>query len=114
MSDKIGNADHQEVGDRLNNRAENSHQPFRRGVRAVQWFRSTKALQKFSQVHARVHNHFIQKRAISSCSKPTNRDARPRWLSGAPLRSRSSPREGVSRHAGTSHHYIDNAAVDIR
>ena len=49
---EIGNADRQEVGRRLNNRAENSHQPFRRRERAMQRFRSTKTLQKFSSVHA--------------------------------------------------------------
>ena len=49
---EIGNADRHEVGRRLNNRAENSHQPFRRRERAMQRFRSTKTLQKFSSVHA--------------------------------------------------------------
>jgi len=44
---EIGNADRQEVGRRLNNRAENSHQPFRRRERAMQRFRSMKTLQKF-------------------------------------------------------------------
>ena len=61
---EIGNADRQEVGRRLNNRAENSHQPFRRRERAMQRFRSTKTLQKFSSVHAEVHNHFNQERHI--------------------------------------------------
>jgi putative transposase len=54
---EIGNADRHEVGRRLNNRAENSHQPFRRRERAMRWFRSAKTLQKFSSVHAQVHNH---------------------------------------------------------
>jgi putative transposase len=61
---EIGNADRQVVGYRLNNRAENSHQPFRRRERAVQRFRSTKTLQKFSSVHAQVHNHFNQERHL--------------------------------------------------
>jgi putative transposase len=39
---EIGNADRQEVGRRLNNRAENSHQPFRRRESAMQCFRSVK------------------------------------------------------------------------
>ena len=52
---EIGTADGQEVGPRLNNRAENSHQPFRRRERAMQRFRSVKTLQKFSAVHAQVH-----------------------------------------------------------
>ena len=61
---EIGNADRQEVGRRLNNRAENSHQPFRRRESAMQRFRSVKTLQKFSSVHAQVHNHFNQERHL--------------------------------------------------
>ena len=55
---EVGAADRHEVGRRLNNRAENSHQPFRRRERAMQRFRSLKTLQKFSSVHAQVHNQF--------------------------------------------------------
>src|ERR1700728_89725 len=61
---EIGNADRHEVGHRLNNRAENSHQPFRRRERAMQLFRSAKTLQTFSSVHAQVHNHFNQERHL--------------------------------------------------
>src|SRR6202034_959353 len=53
-----------EVGARLNNRAENSHQPFRRREQAMQRFRSLKTLQKFSSVHAQVHNQFNQERHL--------------------------------------------------
>jgi putative transposase len=61
---ELGNAERHEVGGRLNNRAENSHQPFRRRERAMQGFRSTRTLQKFSSVHAQVHNHFNQERHL--------------------------------------------------
>jgi putative transposase len=61
---ELGNTDRQEAGGRLNNRAENSHQPFRRRERAMQRFRSTQTLQKFSSVHAQVHNHFNQERHL--------------------------------------------------
>jgi len=61
---EIGNVDRQEVGRWLNNRAENSHQPFRRRERAMQRFRSAKTLQKFSSIHAEVHNHFNQERHL--------------------------------------------------
>src|SRR5208282_4462924 len=61
---EIGNADRHEVGRRLNNRAENSHQPFRRRERAMQRFRSAKTLQKFNSVHAQVDNHFSQERHL--------------------------------------------------
>jgi putative transposase len=60
----VGIAGRHEVGRRLNNRAENSHQPFRRRERAMQRFRSMKTLQKFSSVHAQVHNHFNQERHL--------------------------------------------------
>jgi putative transposase len=63
---EIGAADRHEVGGRLNNRAENSHQPFRRRERAMQRFRNVKTLQKFSSVHAQVHNHFNQERHLVS------------------------------------------------
>ena len=62
----IGNADRQETGRRLNNRAENSHQPFRRRERAMAKFRSAKSLQKFASIHASVHNHFNQQRSLYS------------------------------------------------
>jgi putative transposase len=61
---EIGVAERHEVGRRLNNRAENSHQPFRRRERAMQRFRSMKTLQKFSSVHAQVHNQFDQERHL--------------------------------------------------
>ena len=61
---EVGVADRQEVGPRLNNRAENSHQPFRRRERAMQRFRSPKTLRKFSSVHAQVHKQFNQERHL--------------------------------------------------
>ena len=70
---EISAADRHEVGGRLNNRAENSHQPFRRRERAMQRFRSMKTLQKFSSVHAQVQNHFNQG-GISSPGRFTSRE----------------------------------------
>ncbi len=61
---ELGIADRQEVGRYANNRAENSHQPFRRRERAMLRFRRMKTLQKFSSVHAAFHNHFNQERHI--------------------------------------------------
>ena len=90
---EVGNADRQEVGGRLNNRAENSHQPFRRRERAMQRFRSIKTLQKFSSVHAEVHNHFNQERHLVT-RQVYSRDGLPHWPSGAPLRRRSSIARG--------------------
>ena len=62
----IGNAERQEAGRWMNNRAENSHQPFRRRERAMLRFRRMRTLQKFASVHASVHNHFNQERALYS------------------------------------------------
>jgi putative transposase len=61
---EIGNADLQETGRWLNNRAENSHQPFRRRERAMLRFRRMRTLQKFVAVHASVHNHFNAERHL--------------------------------------------------
>ncbi len=54
----IGNANKQETGRWLNNRGENSHQPFRRRERAMLGFRSMQRLQKFVSVHSSVYNLF--------------------------------------------------------
>ena len=61
---ELGNAHKQEVGRWANNRVENSHQPFRRRERAMLRFRQMKSLQKFTSVHANVHNHFNLERHL--------------------------------------------------
>ena len=60
----IGNAAAQTCGQWLNNRAENSHQPFRRREGAMARFRDIKTLQKFAAAHASIHNHFSQERHL--------------------------------------------------
>ena len=60
----IGNAQKQETGRWRNNRSENSHQPFRRRERVMLRFRQMKSLQKFSDVHSSVHNHFNLERHL--------------------------------------------------
>ncbi|USG62427.1 IS6 family transposase [Sneathiella marina] len=62
----ISNEARQETGRWLNNRAENSHQLFRRRERAMIKFRSTKSLQKFISIHSSVHNHFNHERHLHS------------------------------------------------
>jgi putative transposase len=64
----IGNVDKQETGRWLNNRAENSHQPFRRRERAMLRLRRMRTLQKFVAVHGSVHNHFNAERHLYSRS----------------------------------------------
>ena len=63
---EVGAADRQEVGRWANNRAENSHQPFRRRERAMLRFRRMKSLQEFTSIHASIHNHFNQERHLVS------------------------------------------------
>ena len=62
----IGNADRQETGRWLNNRAENSHLPFRRRERAMFRFRRMRSLQKFAAVHASVFNRLNHERSLYS------------------------------------------------
>ncbi len=63
---EVGAARRQQAGRWLNNRAENSHLPFRRRERAMLRFRRMRSLQKFASVHASVSNHFNQERSLSS------------------------------------------------
>jgi putative transposase len=62
----IGNRRRQECRRWLNNRAENSHQPFRRREGAMARFRDIKTLQKFASAHASIHNHFNHDRHLNS------------------------------------------------
>jgi len=64
--DDLGIRDRQETARWANNRAENSHQPFRRRERAMLRFRRMRTLQLFAAVHASVHNLFNQERNLSS------------------------------------------------
>jgi putative transposase len=77
----MGIVERQECGRWLNNRAENSHQPFRRRERAMAKFRSPATLQKFAAVHASVHNHFNQERHLYSRHdfKPNRSAALDEW-----------------------------------
>ena len=63
---ELGIRDRQETGRWKNNRAENSHQPFRRRERAMLRFRRMQSLQTFAFVHASVFNHFNQERHLYS------------------------------------------------
>ncbi len=72
----IGNGRRQVTGRWLNNRAENSHQPFRRRERAMAKFRSSKSLQKFTAIHASIHNYFNLERHLTNRQDfKLNRDA---------------------------------------
>ena len=48
----------------LNNRCENSHQPFRRREQAMLKFRSPATLQRFINIHSQIYNHFNHQRHL--------------------------------------------------
>jgi transposase-like protein len=87
---EIGNADRQEVGRWANNRAENSHQPFRRRERAMLRFRRMKTLQKFTSATPQCTTTSTRS-AISSAERSTKLDAQPPWPSGGPLSPNPCP-----------------------
>jgi putative transposase len=62
----VGNIWKQEKGRWLNNRAVNSHLPFRRRERAMLRSRQMRCLQKFADFHSSVHNHFNQEHYLHS------------------------------------------------
>ena len=78
---EIGNEARQATGRWLNNRAENSHQPFRRRERAMAKFRSNKSLQKFTSIHSSIHKHFNQERHLYN-RQAFNPNDRSRYQSG--------------------------------
>ncbi len=64
---ELGSPDKQTTGRWLNNRIENSHQPFRRRERAMPRFRRMRSLQVFAAAHSSVHNHLCGCRPL--CKK---------------------------------------------
>ena len=70
----LGNLGRREMGRYRNNRAENSHLPFRRRERAMLRFRHVRSLQKFASVHASIANHFNLERHL--VDRQTYRDRR--------------------------------------
>ena len=77
----IGVEDGQLCGQWLNNRAENSPQPFRRRDGAMARFRDIKTLQKFASVHVSVHHHFNHQRYLNrrDIFKPAHAAALAEW-----------------------------------
>jgi len=63
---EIGLSARHEQGLRMNNRAENSHQPVRRRERKLQRFKSPGSAQRFLSIHAAVFNTFNVQRHLTS------------------------------------------------
>jgi putative transposase len=109
MKDIGVEAERHEMGGRLNNRAENSHQPFRRREHAMQRFRSMKTLQNSAQFTLRSTTNSIMS-VISSLAKFTNADEPARWASGAHSRPNGLPLgQGALCHAQRTSCYSDVA-----
>jgi putative transposase len=74
------------VGKRLNNRAENSHQPTRRRERKQQRFKSAKSAQRFLSTFTAFYNHFnIQRHLISRATmKKFRNDVLSSWSEAVP------------------------------
>jgi len=69
---EIGKGSHLETGRWLNNRAENSHQPFRRREKAAAKFRNLATLQKFASVHSHLnHERHLYRRDIFKQNRAT-------------------------------------------
>ena len=66
---ELGGSGRHQAGRWRNNRAENSHLPFRRREHAMLRFRRMRSLQKFAAVHSSVYNHFNLRRPL--CSRDT-------------------------------------------
>jgi putative transposase len=88
----LGAADRQENGCWLNNRAENSHLPFRRRERAMLRFRRMRTLQKFSSVHASVTTI-----STPNAASPADHSSRPPTPPLSPSGAASARDEG-QRH----------------
>jgi putative transposase len=77
----IRNASRQDTCGWQNNRAENSHLPFRRREHAMLRFRRMQSLEKFTTVHASIYNHFNQQLHLYSRNsfKPNRVAALSEW-----------------------------------
>ncbi len=80
---ELGCPNLQETGGRLNNRAENSHLPFRRRERAMLMFRKEDTLQKFTSIHSQIYNHFNGERHLNNRTtfKKFRSEANSEWQS---------------------------------
>jgi len=62
----LGCVEKQEIKKWLNNRAENSHLPFRRREYAMHHFRKLVTLEKFVAIHSQIYNHFNGERHLNN------------------------------------------------
>ncbi len=105
----LGNEQKQEIGRHANNRAENSHLPFRRRERTMLRFRRMKTLQKFASVHASVSNHFKLERHL--VDRQTFNERRSAALAKWQALACYMPNSKTEFHRGeTSAHPADNTS----
>ena len=108
----IGNEASQVTGRWLNNRAENSHQPFRRRENSMAKFRSANSLQKFASFHSSIHNHFNQERHLynrqvfrPNRAENSHQPFRRRERAMAKFRSAKSLHKFASIHSSVHNHF---------
>ena len=117
---ELGNADKQEIDRWANNRAENSHLPFRRRERAMLRLRQMKSLQKFASVHANVRNQLASPpsgstwNATSSIDRLTSYAAQPHWPNGRTPRVSRSRTKPSLRQLETSCNLTGGTLIGLR
>lgn len=62
---ELGCIEKQEVGKWKNNRAENSHLPFRQREYAIQRFRKLETPEKFTSIHSQIYTHFTAEQHLN-------------------------------------------------
>jgi len=78
----LGLSKRHDFGGRKNNRAENSHLPFRQRERRMQRFKSPKSAQRFLSTHAAIYNSIYTQRHLISRStlREFRAEAMEQWL----------------------------------
>ncbi len=111
---ELGNQDRQEGGRWLNNRVENSATS-RSDDESGRWSGSgrMKTLQKFSSVHASVHNLFNQERHLIDAETSTRNDAPPPWPSGRSLWPKATLLRRQLRQMETSCDWTDSTRLRL-
>lgn len=96
---EIRNLDRHCTERHTNNRAENSHQPFRRRERAMTRFRRSSTLQKFTSMQAQIYDHFYHQRHLENRErfKSMRDEALAEWR-GSSSAKRSTPSKTQMTH----------------
>ncbi len=106
----LGNAEKPETDRWLNNRSENSHQPFRRRERAMQRCRFMRTLQKFAPVPSTPRSATISTRsAVSTADRISRPTAPPLWAA-----ARNHPGCGPHHRHRTGRQHPRSGGLQVR